>query len=43
MQELVNILVYHHLPKSILNLRTTTDPINNYFETTEHPLTILVF
>ena len=43
MQELVNILVYHNLPKSILSLRTTTDPINNHFETTEHPLTILVF
>ena len=41
--ELVNILVYHHLLKNKLSLRTAPQPIIYYFATIHHPMTILVF
>ena len=43
MLELVNILVYHHLPENKLSLRTAPQPIIYYFATIQHRMTILVF
>ena len=41
MLELVNILLYHHLPENKLNLRTAKQPIIYCFETIQHPMMIL--
>ena len=39
MLELVNILVYRHLPKSKLSLRTPPWTIMSHFATIQHPMT----
>ena len=41
--ELVNILVYHHLPENQLSLRTASQPIIYHFATIQYLMTILVF
>ena len=43
MLALVNILIYHHLPKNGWSLRTAPQPIIYYFATIQHHMRILVF
>ena len=43
MLELVNMLVYHHLPENKISLRTAPSLIIYYFATIQHLMKILVF